>query len=257
MDEREPEVTPVMRDDDEETASSFAADLHPETLSFGVDKPAPTVCQWCNTPLEDATVAICPHCGAALQPLDPDVEVPGLTTMSPEARAAQARVERKLREAMATRSLGRSLLIGNSPPADPSPVIEELVSADEGVLAGSYQPPPQAVQDLIRRMEMEALMARQEILPPLSEDELAAGVAGEAAIEDAAAPADEPLAQAVSDASEESAGILALDAETPHMQPFEAPATTEAAADPATGKAGGRGAKRARKPRRGTNSPPD
>jgi hypothetical protein len=164
---------------DEDLATVFKPGLDPETLSFGVDKPASSVCQWCNALLDDPTVSTCPHCGAALQPVEPDVEVPGLTTMAPEALAAQARVERRLLEASQARSLGRTLLAGGAaPPA--SPVADLLPSEDEAIQAGSFQPPAPAVQDVIRRMEMEALLARQNIERPVSE-ELASGGEGEPA----------------------------------------------------------------------------
>ncbi len=202
-----------MSDDaDEEVATAFKPGLDPDTLNFGLDKPAPTVCQWCNTLLDDPTVSTCPHCGAALQPVEPDVEVPGLTTVTPEARAAQARAERKLVEVTQGRSLGRSLLAGGAaPPAAPG----LLGSEDEAIQAGSFQPPDPQVQDVIRRMEIEALLARQNLapLPDETVDETGAGdVTGAAGDETGSAGDELESATGEPEAAEEPADTSTTDA---------------------------------------------
>jgi hypothetical protein len=167
-------------DSNEDLATAFKPGLDPDTLNFGLDKPASTVCQWCNALLDDPTVSTCPHCGAALQPVEPDVEVPGLTTMTPEARAAQARVERRLLEASQTRSLGKALLGGGAVDAG-SPLADLVPSDEEAMQAGSFQPPDPTVQDVIRRMEIEALLARQNLAPRVPDETVEADQAADAA----------------------------------------------------------------------------
>jgi len=51
--------------------------------------PAPPACSWCNTPLDDPSVRVCPHCGAALRPEGEEPAIPGVTVTPWDARAAR------------------------------------------------------------------------------------------------------------------------------------------------------------------------
>jgi hypothetical protein len=52
--------------------------------------PAPPACSWCNSPLDDPSVRVCPHCGAALRPEGDEPAVPGVTVTPWDPRVARA-----------------------------------------------------------------------------------------------------------------------------------------------------------------------
>ncbi len=47
-------------------------------------------CAWCNAPLDDPSVRVCPHCGAALRPEGDEPAVPGVTVTPWDPRVARA-----------------------------------------------------------------------------------------------------------------------------------------------------------------------
>jgi len=77
-------------------ASSFAPSLDEEARTFGSPRPLVTLCMWCNQPLPDASAETCPHCGAALKPVDEDIAIPGLTVSPVDPRAAMAATSEQL-----------------------------------------------------------------------------------------------------------------------------------------------------------------
>src|SRR5574340_492442 len=109
--------------DDGGTDTAFSADLGSDVRDFGQTRPQTTVCPWCGAPLADPSVDACPTCGTRLKPVQDDLDVPGLTTVSPEARAAQARAEiARLREAA---KRGEVIPGGGMPSVLPEPRSEE------------------------------------------------------------------------------------------------------------------------------------
>jgi recombinational DNA repair protein (RecF pathway) len=57
---------------------------------------APALCPWCATPLSSPDAQSCAHCGAQLVPVDPDLDLPGLTRLSDETLAAKLKVDEHL-----------------------------------------------------------------------------------------------------------------------------------------------------------------
>ncbi|MGI8704091.1 MAG: hypothetical protein ACR2JZ_06230 [Candidatus Limnocylindrales bacterium] len=132
----------------------FAPTLDAETAHFGEPAPAVETCQWCNAPLPDAAEIACPNCGSLARPVTEEVEVPGLTTMSTEARAAIIRAERARTETE-SRSAFRPLLrseTGASAPAGAS-------ATAAGVGDEALQPPDDRVRAMMTQIELEAYQA--------------------------------------------------------------------------------------------------
>ncbi len=146
---------------------AFAPDLDPEVRDFGSTRNIVRVCEWCNTPLSDPDAAHCPSCGANLKPLEPDQEIPGLTTMSLEAELARRRAEAQqqatsnasggiLRSAGSLLGTGRS---GTSPAA-PAVVTPEGLQLDDATIEEAIRPPDDAVRRAMLQLEIEALKAQ-------------------------------------------------------------------------------------------------
>ena len=143
--------------DDGGVDTAFSVNLAPEVQAFGAPKPLASVCQWCNAGLPDPDVAICPHCGGRLKPIDEALEVPGLTTITPEARAAleRAAVQRLRDAARRGRTNEPPFQVGGSSPAEPPPApVPEL---DDAEVQAAIAPPEDAVRRLMLEMELEAL----------------------------------------------------------------------------------------------------
>lgn len=51
--------------------------------------PGGPACTWCNVPLDDPSVRVCPHCGAALRPEGEEPAVPGVTVAPWDPRVAR------------------------------------------------------------------------------------------------------------------------------------------------------------------------
>ncbi|MGH2407042.1 MAG: hypothetical protein ACRDF7_03035 [Candidatus Limnocylindrales bacterium] len=84
----------------------FDAKLDPEVLHFGETKPLATICPWCGQGRPEADLDACPHCGALLKPADEALEVPGVTTLGPEAvRLLQVAEEKRRRKTEPRRKL--------------------------------------------------------------------------------------------------------------------------------------------------------
>lgn len=145
---------------------AFAATLDPDIRDFGSTRAPVRVCEWCNTPLTDPDAATCPSCGANLKPLEPDTEIPGLTTMSLEAELARRRAEAQqqatsnapggiLRSAGSILGSGRA----NTPPA-PVVVTPEGLQLDDATIEEAIRPPDDAVRRAMLELEIEALKAQ-------------------------------------------------------------------------------------------------
>jgi hypothetical protein len=150
--------------------TSFLAELPDDIRTFGAARPLPVVCQWCNVPLTDSTVPVCPSCGGRLHPIDEKLELPGVTAISPEAKAAAQRAAVQAqrsggRRARSDASAGPATVVpplvapptldGELPPAPP-PVL------DDAAIAAAIQPPDADVQRLMREMELASLRASLE-----------------------------------------------------------------------------------------------
>jgi hypothetical protein len=84
----------------DEPEAVFVETLDPEVLHFGETKPHATVCAWCGQGLPEAALDVCPHCGALLKPSDEALDVPGVTTLGPEAvRMLEVAEEKRRRKA--------------------------------------------------------------------------------------------------------------------------------------------------------------
>ena len=143
------EVRAALEADPDGSDAAFAPALAAETARFGEATAARPLCQWCNAPLPVADAARCPSCKAILQPID-DVDVPGLTTVSAETRAAVRRedvIQRAAEDPRLLATLDPSVL---TPPAD---VLGGPPSPD------SYQPPSPEVREMMRRIKWEAFEA--------------------------------------------------------------------------------------------------
>ena len=145
---------------------AFAADLDATVKDFGSTRNAVRVCEWCNTPLSDPDAAQCPSCGANLKPLEPDAEIPGLTTMTLEAELARRRAEA---QQQATSNAGGGILrsagsiLGSArpvPPPTPAPVTQESLELDDASIEEAIRPPDDAVRRAMLQLEIEALQAQ-------------------------------------------------------------------------------------------------
>src|ERR1700675_940278 len=87
----------------EPDAAVFDAKLDPEVLHFGETKPQAAICPWCGEGLSKADLEACPHCGALLKPSEDALEVPGVTTLSPEAVRMMEVAEEKRRRKLEPR----------------------------------------------------------------------------------------------------------------------------------------------------------
>ncbi|HTS14205.1 MAG TPA: zinc ribbon domain-containing protein [Candidatus Sulfotelmatobacter sp.] len=144
---------------------AFAADLDPTVRDFGSTRSIARVCEWCNTPLPDADAATCPHCGANLKPMEPDAEIPGLTTMTLEAELARRRAEA---QQQATSNAGGGILrsagsiLGGGRPAAPAPAVvtPQSLQLDDQAVEEAIRPPDDAVRRAMLQLEIEALQAQ-------------------------------------------------------------------------------------------------
>ena len=111
-------------------ARAFTSSLDEAAREYGSARPQEPTCPWCNAALGDVAATRCPACGAALKPVDEQLEVPGVTVSPVELRASQ--------EAAAQ-------------------AVEALVQADrEGE---GLQPPSTEVRRAMLELELEALKA--------------------------------------------------------------------------------------------------
>jgi hypothetical protein len=145
---------------------AFAANLDATVKDFGSTRNAVRVCEWCNTPLPDPDAAQCPTCGANLKPLEPDAEIPGLTTMTLEAELARRRAEA---QQQATSNAGGGILrsagsiLGGAravPPSTPAAVTQESLDLDDATIEEAIRPPDDSVRRAMRQLEIEALQAQ-------------------------------------------------------------------------------------------------
>ncbi|MGZ6260301.1 MAG: hypothetical protein ACXWPO_09130 [Candidatus Limnocylindrales bacterium] len=187
LDEREPMLEPateyelapqLLLEPDAGGDATFTGNLDQSVLEFGASRQPARACEWCNTPLEDATAATCPTCGAPLQPVQPDLEIPGLTTMSLEAALARQRAEAR------RQGEGRTTLAGLRPgaAAPASSAQSQAVPLDEETVQEAVKPPDEEVRRLMLEMEL------RELRDTLEEEARARSV--DDALE-AASPADE------------------------------------------------------------------
>ncbi len=146
---------------------AFAADLDPEVRDFGSTRNTVRVCEWCNSPLSDPDAAQCPSCGANLKPLEPDQEIPGLTTMSLEAELARRRAEAQQQATSNAsggilRSAGSILGTGRAatPPTPSVVVTPEGLQLDDATIEEAIRPPDDAVRRAMLQLEIEALRAQ-------------------------------------------------------------------------------------------------
>jgi hypothetical protein len=119
-----------------------------------MDEPAAR-CPWCSAVLVDPAAATCPACGATLVAASTDAQIPGLTTISPDAVIRTKPVRRSRLLAWISGEVSDEVLA-------PRP--------QEGALA----PPPDAVRLEILRLEREAALARGDVVlaaeaPPATE----------------------------------------------------------------------------------------
>jgi hypothetical protein len=130
--------------------------LDPSVTRFGESQPLSPACMWCNARLPVADAARCPSCGAILQPIDAEVDVPGLTTINDNARAALLRDD--IRRQQATVDLSRP-----DGQVDPALVAAtqlpraDLRSEPEG--SEVYQPPSPEVRQMMRQIRLESFEA--------------------------------------------------------------------------------------------------
>jgi len=103
--------------------------------------PAPSACSWCNTPLDDPSVRVCPHCGAALRPEGEEPAIPGVTVTPWDARAA--RVASDALASAAGAGLPDDVLDGTGHPAF-APPAPEVRRAMREVAASTASPAPPA-----------------------------------------------------------------------------------------------------------------
>jgi len=145
---------------------AFAANLDPAVRDFGSTRSIVRVCEWCNTPLSDPDAAQCPSCGANLKPLEPDTEIPGLTTMSLEAVLARRRAEAQQQATSNApggilRSAGSILGTGRATtPSAPAVVTPEGLQLDDASIEEAIRPPDDAVRRAMLQLEIEALKAQ-------------------------------------------------------------------------------------------------
>ena len=148
----------------------------------------PHICPWCSTPIPPGAAA-CPKCGALVEGA-PAVDLPGVTTVDPEAK------------------------LGPEPGALPNPLSWLQVGGDTPVTnEAAVQPPSEAVRLEMRKMELEAEIenAGTVLINPTGDESLEAdapsdeaiaaheaglldstGPAGETDLNDLAAPWEDP-----------------------------------------------------------------
>ncbi len=140
--------------DREDGDVAFSESLPPEIARFGEPSPVEPCCEWCNARLSQPDAARCGSCGALLQPLNGESDVPGLTTISSAARAAAERAERQRAAAGAS--------VGEAAAAIARPSSRDV-----------YEPPNEEVLAAMREIEREA--ARADPLREVEPGPLAAG----------------------------------------------------------------------------------
>jgi hypothetical protein len=135
--------------------ASFAATLDPETAHFGEATHTQPTCQWCHAELPVADAARCPTCGAILQPLDMDADVPGVTSVSGQMRAELEMVEyrRRLAHAQGREAGPPDVELLARRPTPP----QELFGGKEP--PESYAPPSDDVRKEMRKILLEAIEA--------------------------------------------------------------------------------------------------
>jgi len=154
--------------------TAFAADLDRAVTDFGASRPPVRTCEWCNRELPDPMPPTCPNCGAPLAPAEPDLEIPGLTTMSMEALYARQLAETKRQGAAAA-----------TPPAAATPAAAtDQPGTGEGPaglmgvqLEGSAQqeavrPPDDQVRRMMLQMEIEQVrgpLQGEDVAPETAE----------------------------------------------------------------------------------------
>jgi len=104
--------------------------------------PAPSACSWCNTPLDDPSVRVCPHCGAALRPEGEEPAIPGVTVTPWDARAA--RVASDALASAAGAGLPDDVLDGTGHPAFAPPAPEVRRAMREVAASTALTAPPAA-----------------------------------------------------------------------------------------------------------------
>ena len=130
--------------------AAFIEALDPATRAFGETKPQAVVCQWCNGTLESAELTTCPHCGSLLRPVDENLVVPGVTTLSPDAARRLEIVEVQRQREAARR--GEALYV--APTLEPS--IGVVPAPDAATIDAALRPPDDEVRRLMREMELDA-----------------------------------------------------------------------------------------------------
>jgi hypothetical protein len=141
---------------DEDGDVRFTSTLDPASARFGETAPLRPSCQWCTAELPVADAARCPTCGALLQPIDDEPDVPGITSMSDEARAS---LEREAR-----RRLSMADTAPSAPQDDPELVAATGLTPPADLFEGaqpreSYAPPSAEVRKMMRRILWEAIEA--------------------------------------------------------------------------------------------------
>jgi hypothetical protein len=134
----------------EPDAPVFDAQLDPEVLHFGETKPTATVCQWCGEGLVNGDLDVCPHCGALLKPSDETLEVPGVTTLAPEAVAMLEAAEEKRRRKTEPRQRISKVVSG---PA------QAAIGADAAAEEAALQPPDADVRRVMLELDAAARRA--------------------------------------------------------------------------------------------------
>ncbi|MFI5255387.1 MAG: hypothetical protein ACHQ15_08020, partial [Candidatus Limnocylindrales bacterium] len=90
--------------------------LDPDVIHFGETKPQAIVCAWCGSPLPSADLESCPHCGAQLKQMDETLDVPGVTTLGPEAiRLLEIAEEKRLRKLKQPRPANAAAAVAAGP----------------------------------------------------------------------------------------------------------------------------------------------
>jgi hypothetical protein len=144
----------------EPDAAVFDAKLDPEVLHFGETKPQATVCPWCGEGLPTTDLEVCPHCGALLKPSDEAAEVPGVTTLSPEAVRMLEVAEEKRRRKLEPRRKAITDIAGS---------VAAPVTMDPDQEAAALQPPDAEVRRAMLELEASARRGSELVAPPVAE----------------------------------------------------------------------------------------
>jgi hypothetical protein len=137
---------------------AFAQDLDSSVADFGASRPPSRSCEWCNTPLPEPAPATCPTCGAPLAPVEPDLEIPGLTTMSMEAAFARQRAEARRQGGGSSAGPSAAAPVGASPGAPaPAPGVSPELTLDEPTVEEAVKPPDDQVRRMMLQIELEQL----------------------------------------------------------------------------------------------------